>query len=117
MGLMRTRTAAGTALAQDTKRRWGVRVALALVVLAGASYFFVWGEGGLMELAQRREELRRLEQHVADIEAENDSLQRVLFLLESDSSFVEKLARERYKMVKPGESLYLIRPPKADGGR
>ena len=96
-------------MARDARRARGVRVVLVLIVLAGASYVFVAGDGGLMELAQQREELRRLEQHVADLEAENDSLQRVLSLLESDLSFVEKLAREKYKMVKPGESLYLIR--------
>ena len=109
MGLIRTRTAAGSALARDTRRGRGVRIVLALVVLAGASYIFIAGDSGLMELAQRREELRRLEQHVADLVAENDSLKRVLSLLDSDSSFVEKVAREKYEMVKPGESLYLIR--------
>ena len=46
---------------------------------------------------------------VADLVAENDSLKRVLSLLDSDSSFVERVAREKYEMVKPGESLYLIR--------
>ena len=86
-----------------------MRVGLVLIVLAGASYVFVAGDGGLMELAQRREELRRLEEQVADLKAETDSLQRVLSRLESDPSFVEKLAREKYKMVKPRESLYLIR--------
>ena len=109
MGLIRTRTAAGSALARDTRRGRGVRIVLALVVLAGASYIFIAGDSGLMELAQRREELRRLEQHVADLVAENDSLKRVLSLLDSDFSFVERVAREKYEMVKPGESLYLIR--------
>ena len=96
-------------MARDARRARGVRVVLLLIVLAGASYVFVAGNGGLMELAQRREELRRLEERVADLEAENDSLQRVLSRLESDPSFNEKLAREKYKMVKPRESMYLIR--------
>ena len=81
-----------------------MRIVLALVVLAGASYIFIAGDSGLMELAQRREELRRLEQSVADLVAENDSLKRVLSLLDSDSSFVERVAREKYEMVKPGEA-------------
>lgn len=86
-----------------------MRVVLVLIVLAGVSYVFVAGDGGLMELAQGREDLRRLEGQVADLEAENDSLQRVLSRLESDPGFIEKLAREKYRMVKPRESLYLIR--------
>ena len=117
MGLTRpSRHSVKTALARRPGLpRW--RILLALIVLVGGGYLLIGGDAGLLELAHRRQELRRLEEQVASLEARNDSLRQVLWLLENDLDYVEKVAREEYGMIRPGEQLYRIRTqPKAAQG-
>ena len=88
--------------------RWKL---LAVVAgLAGGYYLFIAGDSGLLELSAQRRELQRLEEHVASLEAQNDSLRLVLWSLENDPDYVEKVAREQYGMIKRGERLYWIQP-------
>ena len=96
--------------------RWKV---LAVVAgLVGGCYLFIAGDSGLLELSTQRRELRRLEEHVASLEAQNDSLRQVLWSLENDPDYVEKVAREQYGMIKRGERLYRIQPqPEATDGQ
>ena len=46
---------------------------------------------------------------MTQLKAVNDSLRQVLWMLENDLDFVEKVAREQYGMVKPGERVYRVR--------
>ncbi len=84
------------------KLRW-----ILLPVIAGALYFaFFGGEYTLWDVRrlqkQRDSEQKKLVQAKQDVEklrARADSL-------EKDSVALEKIAREKYGMVKPGERLY-----------
>jgi cell division protein FtsB len=84
------------------KFRW-----LMIPLVAGAAYYaFFGGEFGLMEARKlERERLRekqRLEQtqrEVAALRARTDSLQ-------NDSATLERIAREKYGLIKDGERLY-----------
>jgi len=96
--------------------RWW-KIALVLVVLAGWAYLLVAGEGGVLQLRETRRELADLEARVARLSAENDSLSKVLWRLENDSAYLEKVAREDFGMIKPGERLYRVREPAAVGER
>jgi len=94
-------------LARQSGGGWW-KLALALVVCAVWAYLFVAGDSGLLELRRHRDELAALESRVAQLEAENDSLRKVLRSLEHDPTFLERIAREELGMVKPGEQLYRI---------
>ena len=50
------------------------------------------------------------EHQLAQLEAESDSLKQVVWLLENDLDFIEKVAREEFGMIKPNERVYLVRP-------
>ena len=93
--------------------RW--KFVLFLPVLGFLVYVFVGGEGGFYQLWQRWRDLETAEAHVARLQAENDSLRQVLHQLENDLKYVEKVAREEYGMVMPGEQLYRLRRPRAEG--
>lgn len=87
-------------------RRW-----LAVVALVGVvawAWVTVAGDGGWLELHRQRRRLGELEADVARLNAENDSLRRVLWRLQNDTAYVEKVAREEYGMVREGERLYRI---------
>ena len=92
-------------------RLWKAVVIIAVV--AASLYLYVVGDGGWLDLHARRERLARLESEVARLEAVNDSLRIVLDRMANDPEFVEKVAREQYGMVRPGERLYRIRRPES----
>ncbi|MEX1181680.1 MAG: septum formation initiator family protein [Gemmatimonadota bacterium] len=83
------------------------RLLLGTILLAGAAYFAVFGgDYDLFDLRRVRHE-RALEQaraestraDVARLRARRDSLA-------TDSATIERLARERYGLVRDGERLY-----------
>jgi cell division protein FtsB len=88
--------------------RW--RSLLALLLLAGLVYAFAGGEDSIYRIWRKGHELEALQAQVDRLQAENDSLRQVLWKLENDMDFVEKVAREEYGMSKPGERIYRLRP-------
>ncbi|MSR82204.1 MAG: septum formation initiator family protein [Candidatus Latescibacteria bacterium] len=89
--------------------RW--RLGLALLVLGGILYLFVAGDEGLLEIRRQSQALSVLQARVDQLQAENDSLRQILTMLEHDKDYIEKVAREEYGMVKPGEKVYRLREP------
>jgi cell division protein FtsB len=87
-------------------RKW--KLLLALLAVGGALCFSALGENGLYRIWQKQQELEALEGQVARLEAENDSLRQVLWRLENDLQYVEKVAREEYGMSRPGERVYRL---------
>lgn len=67
---------------------------VAYVALGNGLFYKVW---------QEEKTLTELKAQVKQLEAETDSLRRVLKLLEGDIDFIEKVAREDLGLVKPGE--------------
>ena len=88
------------------KSRW--KLVLALLVLGVIAYLFVGGDEGLLEIRRQSQALSVLQAHVAQLQAENDSLRQILTMLEHDKDYIEKVAREEYGMVKPGEKVYRL---------
>ncbi|MCC7261289.1 MAG: septum formation initiator family protein [Candidatus Latescibacteria bacterium] len=88
------------------KSRW--RLVLALLVLGVILYLFVGGDEGLIEIRRQAKVLAVLQARVDQLEAENDSLRQILTMLEHDKDYIEKVAREEYGMVKPGEKVYRL---------
>lgn len=94
-------------LAERKKRRWwGLLILLAMII--GWAYIFFTGQGGWFELQAERETLAELESEVTALETTNDSLREVLWRMENDPAFVERMAREEYGLVLPGEHLYRL---------
>jgi cell division protein FtsB len=78
-----------------------------------AAYVFILGESGILSLADRRARLERETARLARLQAETDSLRLVLERLAGDLEFIEKVAREKHGMIKPGERLYQVVEKKA----
>ena len=84
-------------------------------MLAAWAYVFLVGEDGWLDLRSEREKLASMEWEVSRLQAQNDSLRLVLERMENDPDFLEKVAREQFGMIKPGEHLYRITRPDAKG--
>ncbi len=69
---------------------------------------FVFADGGLFSIVARRVHLWQLERQVVRLEARQAVLLQAIEHRESDPVVLERLARERYGMALPGETVYRI---------
>jgi len=86
---------------------------LALVGVLGAMAFYAveGGEYGATDLLALRGQVRRARADLSRLRHEVDSLQRLERALRTDSALQEKVARELYGMIRPGEMLYQVVTP------
>jgi cell division protein FtsB len=83
--------------------RWGIGV----VLLLGAVYFAVFGgEYDFFELRKVRAELASESLRLEGVRAEVARLEARVDSLENDSATIERVAREKWGMIRPGEKLY-----------
>jgi cell division protein FtsB len=89
-----------------------LRYVLGAVFLAGAAYFALFGgEYGMLEVRRMRAE-RELEQSRLDqVRAEVARLEARADSVENDSATIERIARERWGLIRPGERLYRFAEP------
>lgn len=82
-------------------------LALGSVVLSGVLFLFVLP--GRTYLEQRRS-LAAADTRLHVLSSENSKLQQQVQQLQTDAE-IERLARQQYGLVKPGEQAYAILPP------
>ncbi len=87
------------------------RRALWLGALALAGYWALWGgEYSAFHLVRLKQERRQAEARLAATRAQVDSLRTLAGKLEKDDAEVERIARERFGMIRDGELLYRFVP-------
>ena len=82
---------------------------LALVLVGLALVFaLVGGEYSLFNLRELRQQERAETATLTELRVVVDSLERELRAIETDPEVLERIARERYGMLRPGEFGYRI---------
>lgn len=77
------------------------------MLLAGAVYFALFGgEWSYIELQRMRKEREQELVRLQEAERLIDSLRARVDSLENDSATIERVARERWGLIRPGERLY-----------
>ena len=76
---------------------------------------FIFGDHGLLQLYKLKRERAKVQTQIAQLRKERERVMVEKNWLENDIQYLEKLARERYRMVKPGEKVYKVIPEKKDG--
>jgi len=72
-----------------------------------AAYFVIFGgEYSLVELRRVKDELELERQRLVDVQSEVERLRARVDSLENDSATIERIAREKWGMIRPGEKLY-----------
>jgi len=80
-------------------------------VLALAAYYALWGgEYSAFHLRRLDADRRDAETRLADTRGQVDSLKVLARTLERDDAAVERIARERFGMIRDGELLYRFVP-------
>jgi len=90
----------------DRRRRRIVRIALAAVLGVALYYALFGGEYSVFELRRLSRRVIEEQARLDSLRAEVDSLEARVDSLENDSATIERIARERYGMIRPGERLY-----------
>jgi len=94
-----------------TAGRWAT-----IIGLAAALYFaFQGGEYGTLDLLQLRREEAEERANVLRLQRLVDSLTKAAVAIELDPRMQERVARERFGMIKKGEFLYRL-VPSSDSG-
>ena len=88
-----------------------VKIVIAIGLVASVLYLLLGAEDSLLDVRVARQQLVQAEAKMARLAAENDSLQQALWRLENDPTYLEKIAREEYGLVKPGERVYHLPLP------
>jgi cell division protein FtsB len=88
-------------------RRKAATVAAAVLAIA-VGYHVVFGPNGLTVYEEKRQETRRLNQEMQDLQRENDLLKGHVDRLQSDPSAIEHQAREELHYARPGEVIYAL---------
>jgi len=83
---------------------FGICTAAVLVMV------FVLSDHGLYQLWQLKKEQHLIQDRIQVLEQENTRLSQERDRLENDLDYIEKLARERYRMAKPGEKVFRVLP-------
>jgi cell division protein FtsB len=81
------------------------------LVIAVLLYVFVVGDAGIVRIMTLRHEKATIEHDLARLDQSIGSLEHEIQRLQEDPSAMEKLGRERYGFVYPGDRVYkIIRP-------
>jgi cell division protein FtsB len=90
-----------------TRRRRLLLGVLAALALVGFLFAFAYPTRTYLD---QREQIRRAEERLTVLQRQTAALERDTLRLQGDAE-VERIAREQYGLVRPGETPYVIVPP------
>ena len=69
---------------------------------------FIFGDHGVLQLFKLKREKTKIQDHIIELREEKEELVLEKHRLENDLDYIEKLAREKYRMAKPGEKVFKV---------
>ena len=87
-----------------------LRVLLVVLPFVLTGYLLSSGDGGVAKLWNQAGRIDILRKDIARLERENAQVAEEVKLLTDDQRTIERIARERYGMVKDNESVYRVYP-------
>ena len=79
-----------------------------LLICATLTAIFLFGDHGLLQLYKLKVEKKKIQSNISELRKEREYLISEKNKLENDLKYIEKLAREKYRMAKPGERVYKV---------
>tara|TARA_B110000438_G_scaffold302584_1_gene360721 strand:- start:2183 stop:2509 length:327 start_codon:yes stop_codon:yes gene_type:complete len=90
----------------DTQKKF-IRGVIFLIIIT-LSIIFIFGDHGLFQLYKLKREKTYIQEHISELRKEREILISEKQRLENDLEYIEKLAREKYRMAKLGERVYKV---------
>jgi len=88
----------------ENKIAW---ISAAIIVLI-LIQLFVFRDEGLYSLLKLKQEIRDMETHINRLEIEKAEMESERDRLLNDPEYLERIARERFRMAKPGEKVFHV---------
>jgi len=79
-----------------------------LLIITMLLIIFVFGDHGIYQLYRLKSELAATKRLIAELQNEKEEIKEENIRLNSDMEYIERLARERYRMAKKGEKVYKV---------
>ena len=83
---------------------------LVLLICVSLIIVFIFGDHGLLKLYKIKRQRKKLQAHITQLRNEREKTKGEKNKIENDLNYIEKIAREKYKMVKPGEKVFKVVP-------
>ena len=83
---------------------------LVLLICLSLIIVFIFGDHGLLKLYKIKSQRKTIQTHIAQLRDEREKAEEKKNKIENDINYIEKMAREKYKMVKPGEKIFKVVP-------
>jgi cell division protein FtsB len=97
---------------KDSKRlknnSWRRIFRLAIVFFLLLLFLSFYNEGGWKQVWVFKQEIKKIEQQIASLQQENRVLATEIQKLKNDPYYLEKIAREKLGLVRPGEKVFVI---------
>ncbi|MEI7811663.1 MAG: septum formation initiator family protein [Ignavibacteria bacterium] len=81
---------------------------LLIVLLGLALFFFILYKFGFVRYYRLKSETGKLKMEIQEIEMHNDNLKAEIDSLKTMDSKIEKVAREKYNMIRKGEKVFQV---------
>ena len=83
---------------------------LVLLICLSLIIVFIFGDHGLLKLYKIKSQRKTIQTHIAQLRDEREKVEEKKNKIKNDINYIEKMAREKYKMVKPGEKIFKVVP-------
>ena len=79
-----------------------------VLIIMSLLIIFVFGDHGIYQLFRLKAERSANQLLITELRQKREVLEREKINLETDMHYIERIARERYRMVKKGEKVFKI---------
>src|SRR3954468_3749468 len=74
-------------------------------------FHIAFGQNGMISYMHKRDESRKLQQQITDLQQENARISKQIGALKTDPKTIEREAREQLRYARPGEVIYTLPAP------
>ena len=90
------------------QKKKAIILTIIIVIVVGYGSIVLFGSHGLITLMNKKAEKDALIYTIKKDSLKNEALKNKLDKIKNDPDYIEKVAREKYNMQKPGEKVYQI---------
>ena len=81
---------------------------LVVIIVVGCISLLLFSDRGLINLWSLKKEKLEIQNEINDLRNQISMLEKEEERLKFDEKYIEKIAREKFKMVKPGERVFKV---------
>ena len=82
---------------------------LMVIIIVGCISLLLFSDRGLINLWSLKKEKLEIQNQINDLRNQIAMLEKEEEKLKFDEKYIEKIAREKFKMVKPGERVFKVK--------